>query len=185
MQGPLYKILSLYAGERLYDILIPFHCQRCGRCCLELGVKPSSLDRKEIANYLGVDWEEVSSRYISVEAKDAVGRYEWMKRWQPCPFLSQEGECIIYPARPSGCRSYPVYTLLGSEGVDCPGMTLMQKVVSVLGRGTPYEFHFPGGEKGERPGPAKIRRFIDKLQRASIPEEMIQELVLLNAWKLP
>ena len=184
MQPSMHKILSLYAGKRLYDILVPFLCQRCGRCCQQLGVSPASVDIKGIADYLEVECEEVSARYLAkaVTPKEVAEGYEWMKRWQPCPFLASEAECLIYPVRPSGCRSYPVYTLLGPEGVDCPGMELMQRVVSVLGRGTPYEFHFPGGMSGQRPGPTRIRRIIAKLEKANLPAGVINELVRLNRW---
>ncbi|MBI4283374.1 MAG: YkgJ family cysteine cluster protein [Chloroflexi bacterium] len=184
MQTPLYKILSLYSGKQLYDILVPFLCQRSGSCCQQLGVSPTSLDIESIADYLGLEEEEVSARYLAKAAssKEVGEGYEWMKRWQPCPFLVPPAECLIYPVRPSGCRSYPVYTLLGPEDVDCPGFELMQKVVSVLGRGTPYEFHFPGGIKGRRPGPARIRKIIAKLEKANLPKEIIQELIRLNRW---
>jgi len=180
----LYKILSLYAGKRLYDVLVPFVCQRCARCCRELGVSPPSLDRKRIADYLKLDWEAVSARYLSkaILSKNDSGRYEWMKRWSPCPFLSPEGECIIYPVRPRGCRTYPVYTLLGPESVDCPGMRLMQKAVSVLGRGIPYEFHFTGGQRGQRPRTTRAMRMVKKLEKANLPQEFIGELTRLNRW---
>ena len=182
-QKPLHKILTLYAGKRLYEVLVPFVCQCCARCCRQLGVDLSSLDNRRIADYFGLEWEEVSARYLSkVDSSKDTSSYDWLKRWAPCPFLSPGGECLIYPVRPSGCWSYPVYTLLGPESVDCPGMELMQKIVSVLGRGIPYEFHFPGGERAGRPSPTRVRRMIEKLEKAKLPQEIIDELIRLNRW---
>ncbi len=182
-QRPLHKILTLYAGKQPYEVLVPFICQRCARCCRELGVDPSSLDKRRIADYLGLEWEEVSAHYLSkIDSSKDTSSYGWLKRWAPCPFLSRGGECLIYPVRPSGCWSYPVYTLLGPETVDCPGMELMQKMVSVLGRGIPYEFHFPGGVEAARPNPTRIGRMMEKLGKASLPQEIIDELTRLNRW---
>lgn len=181
---PMYQILSLYQGRRLYDIKVPFICRRCGRCCRQLGVRTSSLDVEAIAAHLGLAPEEVARRYLDGATAPGgdQGRYGWMARSSPCPFLSPQAECSIYPVRPSGCRSYPLYTLLGPEGVDCPGMALVQRMVSVMGRGIPYEFHHLGGEEGEAPGPAQARRIVDKLRRNGVPEDAVRALASLNGW---
>ena len=52
-QKPLHKILTLYAGKRLYEVLVPFVCQCCARCCRQFGVDLSSLDNRRIADYFG------------------------------------------------------------------------------------------------------------------------------------
>jgi Fe-S-cluster containining protein len=179
----MYKILTLYAGQQPYDVHIPFACQRCARCCQQLGIDLSAIDKQQVSDYLGLDWTQIEALYLRKRGQgSSPNPHKWIRRSSPCPFVSSQGSCTIYPVRPNGCRSYPVYTLLGPEAVDCPGMEFMQRVVSILGRGIPYELHFPGRERGRAPSEATARRMLEKLDKAGLPRRIISELIRMNRW---
>jgi len=104
-----------------------FTCQKCGRCCRQIGLLPWDGERlSDIANFLGMSEEIVVEKYygriIVKDGRKVIERYD--QKRTTCPFLQQDNTCKIYPVRPLGCRLYPVETDIGRDGVDCPGLTI-------------------------------------------------------------
>jgi len=101
-----------------------FECQRCGKCCVEIGLPYDHLRIHEIATFLALSLDEVIEQYYGKIIEKDNSKYwesEDHKR-TPCPFLETEGDvtiCSIYPVRPDGCRLYPFDTDFGRDGVDC------------------------------------------------------------------
>lgn len=65
----------------------------------------------EKAKASGLDMDQ-NKYYRAGNAEEAI--YQFMERYfalgLPCPMLSEDGECMIYPVRPGGCWSYRVYS---------------------------------------------------------------------------
>lgn len=65
----------------------------------------------EKAKASGLDMDQ-NKYYRAGNVEEAI--YEFMERYfalgLPCPMLSEEGACMIYPVRPGGCWSYRVYS---------------------------------------------------------------------------
>jgi len=107
-----------------------FECQRCGRCCTEIGLPYDGARLHDIAQNRGLSVEQLIEQYygwIIKRGRPEAG-FEPYKgeddRRTPCPFLKDEGDkktCVIYRDRPDGCRTYPFGTDFGRQGVDCPG----------------------------------------------------------------
>jgi Fe-S-cluster containining protein len=111
-------------GMSCWDL---FECQRCGRCCIEIGLPYDPESIFKIARFLELTVDQVIDKYYGRVSEDENGKYwesEDHKR-TPCPFLGPESDnkktCIIYEMRPEGCRLYPFETDGGRQGVDCPG----------------------------------------------------------------
>lgn len=111
--------------DRRWDL---FNCQRCGKCCTELGLPYDPESVFEIAKFLNLNVAQVIEKYYG---KIVEGANEWepedYKR-KPCPFLMEDGDtksCLIYTVRPLGCKLYPFNTDFGRAGVDCPGAKIV------------------------------------------------------------
>ena len=87
-----------------------FDCQRCGRCCKEIGIPWSELDYRDAADCLRMDIDIFLEKYGFI-VNGHSGEIEHPEPGvTPCPFLkyNQEGAvCKIYPARPWICKGYP------------------------------------------------------------------------------
>lgn len=107
-----------------------FECTQCGRCCTGGGayhvfVKDAEADR--IRAWLDVTPAWFRRRYLRrldsgelTLALHADGR---------CTFLSAEGRCRVYAARPTQCRTYPFWpellrskTAWQAEAARCEGI---------------------------------------------------------------
>jgi len=106
-----------------------FQCQRCGKCCDEIGLPYDGQRLHEIASFLNLTNDEVIEKYYGRFTKD---RKHWIsedRKRTPCPFITTNGNrraCAIYLVRPHGCRCYPFETDFGCQGVDCPGADLVK-----------------------------------------------------------
>jgi len=81
------------------ELLKQFQCNRCGRCCLEIGNIPLMEDEpKRIARYLGVSGRSIKK----LTTLNSYGRV--FKT--PCPFY--EDGCSIYSVRPLACVAFPL-----------------------------------------------------------------------------
>ena len=93
---------------------LAFDCVRCGRCCAgpEEGyvwITPQEIER--LSEFLGKPPEEVRRRYTR-----PIGRrrslLETLKT-KDCIFLARDeaglSECLIYPIRPTQCRTWPFW----------------------------------------------------------------------------
>lgn len=93
-----------------------FSCQRCGKCCKEIGIPWTELDPHLVADYLKID------RYNFIDlcgfiVNEYSGEIEHPElSVTPCPFLKYNKEnavCKIYPVRPWICKGYP------GPGISC------------------------------------------------------------------
>lgn len=101
-----------------------FTCERCGKCCRQLGLPYDPCALPAMAAYLGISQDELVERYYGVRSADGHHLIMDETKRRPCPFLAEEGglaHCTIYPVRPPGCRGYPFDTDFGRNGVNCPG----------------------------------------------------------------
>lgn len=100
-----------------------FKCQRCGRCCIEIGLPYDAKSAIAIATFLNISLTELIKIYYGkVVQEEQCWRSEDRKR-TPCPFLEKDGKrysCKIYSIRPYGCKSYPFATDFGCQEIDCP-----------------------------------------------------------------
>lgn len=105
-----------------------FECQRCGRCCIEIGLPYDPRRIHEIALFLDLTADHVIEKYYGQITED---RKSWVSedhKRTPCPFLKADADrkaCAIYPVRPEGCRLYPFETDFGRQNVDCPGAKIV------------------------------------------------------------
>lgn len=92
-------------GKYWHDGL-QFSCQGCGHCCTFPGgfVYGSEKEFRRIADYLDLPFETFLERYT----EEIDGRVSLVSPDNgPCVFY--DGECTIYPVRPSQCSSYPFW----------------------------------------------------------------------------
>ena len=100
-----------------------FKCQRCGRCCTEIGLPYDSETVIKLSDRLKVSFSEIINRYYGKVIKEGVSFDLQDEKGIPCPFLVKNGEkhsCKIYDIRPSGCKMYPLQTDAGCQDVECP-----------------------------------------------------------------
>ena len=95
-----------------------FSCQRCGKCCREIGIPWSELDVHLVAAHLNMHLDDFLKLY-GFQDNVYSGEIEHMDPGvTPCPFLKYDREravCKIYPVRPWVCRGYP------GPGMVCRG----------------------------------------------------------------
>ena len=87
-----------------------FSCERCGKCCREIGIAWSELDPLRAADHLGMTAHEFFKLY-GFSVNEYTGEIEPSELGvTPCPFLKYDREkavCRIYPVRPWICKGYP------------------------------------------------------------------------------
>ncbi|WFS61086.1 YkgJ family cysteine cluster protein [Pseudodesulfovibrio thermohalotolerans] len=82
-----------------------FECRMCGHCCQgEGGIVMTAKDRERLAAFLGIDVDELVSRYAHTRGGKIhlnVGENNY------CVFF-KEG-CGVHPGRPDICRAWPYF----------------------------------------------------------------------------
>ena len=102
----------------------------------------------DVAKYLrynatNEDLAKFINTYIgSAEVKGDELYYSISDSGKPCPFLTKDKKCSIYPVRPEGCVLFPTGTDFGVAGIDCQAMERIMMIIHKLGRGIP---HFTSG----------------------------------------
>jgi Fe-S-cluster containining protein len=96
-----------------------FNCQRCGKCCREIGIPWSELDVHLVAAHLNMNLDEFLDLY-GFRGSQYSGEIEPTDFGvTPCPFLRYDREkaiCKIYPVRPWVCQGYPGPDILCRAG---------------------------------------------------------------------
>ena len=86
---------------------LSFECTGCGRCCTGspgyVWILPEEMD--EMARYLGISTQGFVRRY-SRWVDDRQSLTERAPGFD-CVFLTRDRGCLVYPARPLQCRTYP------------------------------------------------------------------------------
>ena len=116
-------------------------CQKCdGNCCrMESGyVWLKKADILRIANYTGIDADVLVQDYLI-----KIGRRFSLKEIRqgdeyPCIFFDMSSKrCLIYPVRPSQCRTFPFWEeFMGDDGKaslpqGCPGIVKRNDCIKV------------------------------------------------------
>ena len=90
-----------------------FECQQCGRCCSGPSAGYIWVTRPEIkiiADFLKISEEQVRQEYLKrVGLRTTIIEHPLTK---DCMFLQEANgpkKCMIYPVRPSQCRSWPFW----------------------------------------------------------------------------
>jgi Fe-S-cluster containining protein len=105
-----------------------FECQRCGKCCFEIGLSYDPESIFQISRFLSLEVGQVIEKYYGRIIEIGKSWEPEIHKRRPCRFLLVDGDrksCRIYPVRPMGCRAYPFETDLGRQDVDCPGAELV------------------------------------------------------------
>jgi Fe-S-cluster containining protein len=107
-----------------------FECQRCGKCCDQLGLPWDISKNPEIAEHLNIGLEEFFQKYYgNIIEKDGKKYYEFRDELRkPCQFLGKDKVCLIYQVRPRQCEDYPIETNHGDSGINCPAYKKAIKV---------------------------------------------------------
>jgi Fe-S-cluster containining protein len=183
----LFTIMRLLAKD--IEIRIPFACERCGKCCRELGIRPTEPEIDHIADFFKINRGAFRDRYfgkfvrISSEANGGRGAiYDYEKEWHPCPFQAPSNLCSFYNDRPGWCRATPNEREYGDFGIGCPGLKRMREAIKKVGRGRSYILidqreTRPGGRKPTaKEWPGIWRKF----RRAEPTAEMIEAFDRIN-----
>ncbi len=110
-------------AEEIWDL---FECERCGRCCREIGLPHDPAAVRKIADRFSISTSQVIERYYGRSRRGGDWESQPEKRI-PCPFLTEENLCSIHDIRPYGCRAYPLDTNFGRSEIDCPACEDFEK----------------------------------------------------------
>ena len=109
IEGGFFHPYIILLSEEIVFVM-DFNCERCGRCCKEIGIPWAGLDPHLVSDYLNMDLHDFLDFYgYMVNAYS--GEIEHPEFGvTPCPFLQWDMEkaiCKIYPVRPWICKGYP------------------------------------------------------------------------------
>ncbi len=94
-----------------------FECTQCGKCCVTRGeyahVYVNADEERTLAQFLGMSRSAFRREYTFVD-EDGWRQLTFTKTG--CVFLSEAGQCTVYPARPVQCRTFPFWSELIREG---------------------------------------------------------------------
>ena len=84
-----------------------FECTRCGACCRGEGYVWVSEERiGEMADFLGISARSFMRRYVRL----VHGRLSLVeKEHADCVFWEEDRGCVVYPVRPTQCRTFPFW----------------------------------------------------------------------------
>lgn len=116
----LQKLYELYEDVQKY--FYPFYsCKKgCSYCCYPyVGVSliEGRLAKKYIKDNISKENQDLFLKkilrykddYLSLQEVNTPGSLtEYLNKQIPCPFLSTDGNCLIYPVRPLACRGLAV-----------------------------------------------------------------------------
>jgi Fe-S-cluster containining protein len=155
----LYERLKIHTKQGSVTINIPFVCQKCGKCCREIGFPIGWQSFREIARFLKIPMEELLV-YIK------------LNELKPCPFLKND-LCSIYPVRPGGCKLFPLLVEFKDQGIGCPGLKRIREVEDLL-----REEHANFISRSKWIGIKEVDRI-----RVKIPPKFVQKFLGTNPLK--
>jgi len=105
--------------------LFPFKCTECGACCSSYGfVYLTTEDRVRLSRHFGLTVAQFTRRYCAKNHSE----YHLADPESDCCFLA-DGKCAVYEARPSQCRTWPLWPenfsggkIKQSAAADCPAL---------------------------------------------------------------
>ena len=95
-----------------------FECTQCGKCCTfrdeYAHVYLNRLEVKALAEHLELEVRAFRRRYTFT---DEYGWTQLRTAGERCVFLDADtGRCLVYPARPTQCRTFPFWRDLVEDG---------------------------------------------------------------------
>jgi len=158
-------------------INVPLVCQKCGKCCRILSHVLFDPEKREIAvenlegiqDFLGVHFYEIVEE-IQVDVEHVV-------MLNPCPFL-RDGRCLVYPARPESCRSFPLF---GDQGIGCPALKRFEDTLEYLGGGNRVDRRCAGWEDISSVKVKPPRDAVEKFLKIANKDELEMFLMLNDA----
>ncbi len=111
---------AVFTGEGV-EILIPFECRQCGKCCESL----SQCVYDPVEKRLIAECELGVFEYLDIRVES--GSPVLIK---PCPFLV-DGKCSIHSFRPESCREFPLGRNF-DHGVGCPALKDVLKTAKMI-----------------------------------------------------
>lgn len=116
-----------------------FECTQCGHCCKTRGeyayVYLNRREARALARHLELTLAEFYRRHSFV---DEDGWRQLRFEGGRCTFLSSEGRCSVYAARPVQCRTFPFWP----EFVDDGEWTEeVRELCEGIGRGRRFTLH--------------------------------------------
>jgi hypothetical protein len=98
------KIVKLEEGEAPFTL-----CFRCGVCCTKYQVRLNQVEARQIADGLGISWDEFLERYVD-QRWPGVESFLLRQDNGACVFLKQKEDnqsiCLIHPFKPSACQEW-------------------------------------------------------------------------------
>ena len=94
-----------------------FECTQCGKCCTTRGeyayVYLSLREAHALAELLALEFEDFQRRYTFT---DEDGWRQLTFTEEHCVFLTDSGQCGVYEARPTQCRTFPFWADMIQNG---------------------------------------------------------------------
>lgn len=89
--------------------LFSYHCNACGRCCVNKRIQTNPYEVLRLAHNLGMKTGEFARQYL-----DKEGPYLGVTEEGACVFLHNKG-CGVHQDRPIACRTYPLGRWVSAE----------------------------------------------------------------------
>jgi Fe-S-cluster containining protein len=163
-----------------YDVVVPFVCHRCGKCCRNYYPGIEMVMLPEIANIINKPIYELQARLSEDCDGHSAGRPA------DCLFLEPgTSRCLIHEIRPDGCRLFPALTKTGLGKVVCPGYREFDNAVKALsgcenGTAARRATHL----KETRPVPeGEWEHTLKKLEEAKASALLVQEFAARNGMR--
>jgi Fe-S-cluster containining protein len=91
------------AARELHDEAFSIiDCIQCANCCKTVSPLFLEDDIRRIAKHLGLTEADFKATYLRADEDGDL-----CLKILPCPFLAEDGHCIIYEVRPKDCAEYP------------------------------------------------------------------------------
>jgi len=104
-------------------------CTRCGACCKWPGdVTVDEGEQQAIADHLGIPLERFRERYTRLNHRRSD------RPDGACAFLAGDDTCLVYPARPRQCRSFPNGWNFPGFRESCPAVPIRFRMQRLRGR---------------------------------------------------
>jgi len=89
--------------------LFSYHCNACGRCCVNKRIQTNPYEVLRLARNLGIKTGEFARKHLERE-----GPYLRVTPESACIFLYNKG-CSVHQDRPIACRTYPLGRWVSSK----------------------------------------------------------------------
>jgi len=165
-----------------YDVLVPFVCLKCGRCCKTYMPHIPEKDMPALARFLRWSMEDMFNSY-SARFRENISSHR-----KPCIFLNEDNLCRLYnnPLWPPVCRLYPFS--FGGSDKSCPGYQDHHRFIVILTTiDVPcqiYDSSFCPNLSLRRIPSHKWHEIIDIFLNGRPSSEMEHKFIAWNRWRV-